>query len=160
MKINKKEIKSSSKITSNNSSSNFWKILSITFILIFLLIIIVGLARLYHFNSIFHKPAKEDSASINSIKSVVYDYMINDGKNTTMDNIHIFDRVKEFDVNYSKKKLIGVLITDGNNEDFILVDIDSKEIMMDSHTEFYGWLNDSKNKFFKPLQYSKEEKRR
>ena len=151
-KIKKKEFKSK-----EAKKRSVWKILSIIFISIFLLVVIASLIRLYHFKSAFKESKNEE---IGMAKSVVYDYLASNGRNVSMDNITPFNRITRIQYNHSEKKLIGVMVSDGSYEEMFLVDVDSNEIMMHSTTEFFGYLNNTKKMPFKNPRFDKEDSRK
>lgn len=156
MKKNKTK-KENKLLKDEKPKTNFWKIFSLIFIGVFLVVVILGLLRLYHFKSSFEKSTSDEAKTA---ESAIYNYMELNGRNISADRIKAFDRVTRMPFNGSEKKMIGVMVFDNAAEEMFLVDIESNEIMMHSKTEFFGWLNNSRGPPFRNPRFIRDERHR
>ena len=134
------------------SGRNIWKIFALAFITVFLIIVITGLIKLYHFNKSFDKATDDEIASS---KALVMDYMAQSGKNITSDDIAYSDRIRKIEPKFEEhangtsedgdhgKRIMELSITKGNTKDTFLVDVDSKQIVMHSRMEFFSWMTNT-----------------
>ena len=126
------KIKKMNKINKNI----FWKSISLVFIVLFLLILVVGLFRVYKFKSSFVSATDEE---INLAKSIAIDFFnssIEEKENIRDYNISASKRAR-FMKEEDKNKIIEVSFKKDSKRISYLVDIDSKKVLIQSTIEFY-----------------------
>lgn len=117
---------------------NIWKVISIISIILFVLIVVGGLIRVYH-----HRPSsiKPTAEQVNLAKGVVYDDLKGKVQNITIDDLKTQGRAMSMK---DKGAVIEVFLNKGNTRYSYLVDLTSGEILVRSETSFFGRLKDFK----------------
>ena len=117
------------KATKPGIKKNYWKILSICFIIIIIGIFLVGAFRAYTFRHAFVKTNSED---ITLAKGLVADYYNNKSINFTYENI----MVKEKKITTPDgKTIIEASIIGENKRESFMIDLNSKQIIMHEYME-------------------------
>ena len=170
MKTNLKNKKTENKIQeknkTNKSKLSTWKLLAIGFIIIFLVVVGFALFRLHKFESSFHKATLNET---NSAKLAVFDYLTSTGRSVNTENIIVSQKIKNIELHSPKKnrfennnddnetaedlekdkkenddkQVLEAYIIENNTRDTFLIDIDTKQIVMHTQMEVFGWMNES-----------------
>jgi hypothetical protein len=140
--------KASKESNQNQSNENFfarhiWKIISISFISIFVLILLLGLIK--HFQ-IRHMSQPVSQEKIDSIKSAVLSDLQTRGENISSD-IKVAPMTR-LDQDHSRKdgterRIIEASVDSENKRITYLLDANTNEILMRSEVQFFGWMNES-----------------
>ncbi len=118
------------KLVKKKQNSNIMKITSIVVIAIFILIIIIGVAKEYVFESKF---VKLTELQIASAKAVVTSALQNDKDDIS--NYHFF--VSQKMKHHNADKIIEVCLNNNSTRHIYLIDVNSLEIILHSKIDIY-----------------------
>jgi len=122
--------------TKKNTDKMFWKVIAISFMVLFCVIIISGLIRLYHSEP--YRTAAQPF-QVDLAKKVVAQDLANAGENISDYKVQLSD-ARKFPRDGTDKSLIQVSLYKNSKRHLYLIDADSGEIVMHSETMFYGWM--------------------
>ena len=123
--------------TQNNQKSKIWKWIAISVVFVFILFIVIGLIRNYHFRSSFVKPTQ---AQIGLATQIATEKLQSSGGNATDFKIKVNGKMPKPRYFGNEKPLpvvLQVLFYKNATSHAYLVDITSKEVLMHSQTEFF-----------------------
>jgi hypothetical protein len=122
---------------------NVWKILSIVFIVLFLLVIISGLWRAYHFR---HSVVKATLAQTDIVKSVAMTDLNNRGINVSSLSFKVSEEIRKTPMNPNNTQILEVSAHNASVRYMYIIDVQSANILVYSMTEFYDGLNHSEDR--------------
>lgn len=115
----------------------FWKSISLAFIVLFLIILIGGVLRVYKYKSSFISATDEQ---IDSAKLIATDFFSRAYSENISDyNLSVSKRVRFID---NKTRVIQVSLKKDSIRLSYLVDVDAKEVLMQTRTESYSRMKD------------------
>jgi hypothetical protein len=120
---------------------NIWKILSIVFIILFLLVIIGGSWRAYHFR---HSFTKATPAQIDIVKGITMTDLNSKGVNISSFSFKVSDEIRntpKISDSHDDRQILEVSVNNASERHMYIIDIKSSEILVYSKTEFYDGLN-------------------
>jgi len=120
--------------------TNVWKILSITFVVLFALVLLVGLWKAYHFRSSFKSAT---TAQMDTAKTIAMNSLASKGENVSNYIAQISDNIRPINVGSERKSSIEVSLNNESVHNLYIIDVDSGNILMYNRMEFYDGMNHS-----------------
>jgi len=114
---------------------NVWKVVSVIFIFLFILVLVSGLFRVQDFKGSFKTPTQDQ---IEYAKAIVARELQNQSDDINNYQFIISEDIRRFDRITPSKNIIQVSLQKNSTMQMFLIDIDSGEVLMHSKTEFYG----------------------
>ena len=116
-----------------------WKIVAITVIIIFALVVIGGVIKAYHFRSSFARPTQ---AQIDDAAKIATRQLQATGANLSSFQLHVGSHMKKFSDEGVARSIIDVSFANNSTMHSYLVDLNSGAVLLHSQTNFYGkWSN-------------------
>ncbi len=124
---------------------NIWKVISVIFIILFVLALIGGLFRIYHFRASFTTPTQDQ---IDSAKAIVAQELRNKGDDINNYEIVVPKNIRKFDgrmppppINIfgrmeSPRSIIQLSLSNNSVRHSYLIDMDSGEVLIHSQIEY------------------------
>jgi hypothetical protein len=122
---------------------NWWKFVSIFFILLFLLVLLGGLWRAYHFKPSFI-PA--NASQIETVRSIALDDLQKRGENVSSYTVKVSKDLREIYPGSEQKKVLEVSVYNASERHLYIIDIQSEAVLLYSKTNFYDGLDHSTDK--------------
>ena len=121
---------------------NIWKIVSIVFIVLFVLVLISGLWRAYTFRPAFDLA---NASQIEAAKNIAVSDLASRGENVASYQFKVSDKIREIPGDAENKKVLEVNVYNESVHNMYIIDVQSGAILMYSKTEFYDGLNHELN---------------
>ena len=116
-----------------------WKIVSVIVIMMFILVVIGGLIKAYHFKSSFAKPTQ---AQVDDAEKIAAKQMQSSGANVSAFQMHAGNKMRKFSDDGVSRNIIDVLFSSNSTMHNYLIDLNSGTVLLHSETDFYGkWSN-------------------
>lgn len=149
MKNKEKEEKQDSK---NKSTQKVWKVISISVIILFVILIIGGLIKAFYIRSSFVKPTREQ---VDFATKIATEKLQSMHVNSSMFQVHA-DRMRKMhdDGEGKTRGMMQVSFYNNSTMHTFLVDVNSGEVLLHSETDVYGsWMNhkQSNHRYFMPF---------
>jgi len=119
---------------------NAWKIISIIFIVVFVVILIGGLLRAYYFRT---GSKSATPAQMELAKTVALSDLKNNGENITGYTVQVSNRIRMPPPNTLPRNITEVLIYNQSVRYNYIIDADTGKILVSMRTEFNDGLNHS-----------------
>lgn len=143
MKNKIKEVKQNSSATHDTNQRIYWKIVAISVMLIFLLIVIGVLIKVYHYRSSLTKPTQAQTDEAARIATKKLQSM---GDNVSAFKIHVGTKIRSLNDNGVPRKILQVSFANNATSHTFLIDISKGEILLHSETEVYVAFGERQNK--------------
>ena len=121
---------------------NTWKIISIIFIVLFVLIVVGGLLRVHNFRS---SDTMASNSQIETAKNIAFTDITNRGENITGYLFKASDKIRSINTGSIRRNIIEVSVFNQSARHTYIVDINSGDILVYSKTEFNDGLDHSKD---------------
>jgi len=119
----------------NLKSHRAWKIIAISVIVLFALLVLGGAIRAYYFRSSFTKPMQ---AQLDFAAKKATEKLQSTGANASSFQMHIGTKMKRMHDNQLSRSIMQVSFVNNNTTHIYLVDVDSGDIILHSETDVYG----------------------
>jgi hypothetical protein len=127
---------------------NIWKTVAIVFIAVFVIIIAVGVFRLFHVKDSM-TPATD--SEVGAAETVVTNEIGLMGENPSDYIIRVSDWVRVIRFNQTERRVIEVSLKNNSvanaNRHIFLIDANTWTVLMHTETEFFGWMYNDFGKF-------------
>ena len=133
----KPKVDAKEKVYSYKGGKSILKIAAILFVVLFSLLIVFGIARMYHFKSSLISPSESQK---NSAIAVATASLEGAGENASNYKVQVSQKVKRVKNADGDKDILQVSFYNDSVSHFYLIDVDSGEVLMRSQTEFFGWM--------------------
>jgi len=117
---------------------NVWKVVSVVFIFLFILVIIGGVYFRIppHFRGQLNIPTQDQ---IDSAKATIAKELQKDGDDIQNYQVAVSENIRGLGRMTPPRNILQVSLQKNSTMHLFLIDVDSGEILMHSRTEFYGW---------------------
>ena len=141
----------------NNKGRRTWKIVAVAVIVIFVLIILGTIVKIYHFKSSFTKPTP---TQIDYATKIATKKLQSSGGNVSAFEIRVGNRIKRMYDNEFSRSIVQVSFINNSNSHAYLIDVNSGEILLHSETDVYGtWAshksNNHRDSIFPSMKYGR-----
>jgi hypothetical protein len=117
-----------------NKKTNVWKIVAISSIALFLIILLLPFIRMFafrpHFNQMQDTSSSQEEKAIELIKETAAE-----GFSVEDFNITVADKVTEIMVDKQKKQIVSVRLFKENESRSYLIDVDAWTVLQSTHTK-------------------------
>ena len=131
--------KEEKKLARNYKGQRIWKIVAISMIAVFLLLIFGGLIRAYHFRSLLIKATQ---SQIDFAAKKATEKLQSSGVNASAFEIHSGNKIKKVYDGGVSRNILQVSFVNNTITHIYLIDVNSGEFLLHSETDTYGtWAN-------------------
>ena len=134
MKVQKYNEKQKSRLPAENHGKRLWKIIAISFIVIFVLFIAVGVAKVYRYKSSLVKPTQDQ---IGFVTKIAADRLRTMGVNLTGLQVHEASKIRKLHEADAERSVMQITFSSSALSHTFLVDANTGEILMHSQTEIF-----------------------
>jgi len=116
------------------NNKNVFKIIATVFVILFGLILVGGVIKMYSHQSSF---TKMDPAQIETAKNMAIKQLELQGKNSSDYEVKVLPQLRKMHKDNTTESMVEVSFFGPKETQFYLIDLNSKQVMMHSYTEFY-----------------------
>jgi len=157
MKNQRSKEKQSSIITKVYQRKKVWKITAVAVIVLFVLLMIAGLIKVYYFRSFLIKPTQ---VQIDYATKIATEKLKSMGENASSFQTHVGKRIKRFRSDGIAKSIMEVSFYKDSTSHAYLIDVNSGEVLLHSETNTYGaWMNQKAYNRHESMHSSGDRKR-
>ena len=126
---------------------NIWKIIAITGIAIFLIIILLATIKIIRFNSKFNNLSDVSEEQKEKALSMMKDISNNEGYSLDDYNVRVNDKIIEINFNGQKKHILRVDLESENSIKFYIIDINDWTVVQSSQIKYNSWMMNGQKRF-------------
>ena len=111
-----------------------WKITAIAVIVLFMLLIVGGLIKVYYLKSSLIKPTQ---AQVDYVTKIATERLQSTGNNASMFQIHVGSRIRREHEDGTNRDIIQVSFNNNVTSHMYLIDVNTGEVLLHSQTDMY-----------------------